>query len=112
MIADTSWRVDDPVPDRNTFFNALDVEQHVRPDRSRDAAYTILHGGLPERIDHVLVSDEFVPQSGHAIGRVLAVEIFSDHLQERRHLTGGDVDLQRIYSDHAAVCVTLGLDAA
>jgi endonuclease/exonuclease/phosphatase family metal-dependent hydrolase len=112
MIADTSWRVDDPVPDRNTFFNALDVEQHLRPDRSRDAAYTILHGGLPERIDHILVSDEFVPQSGHAIGRVIAVEVFSDHLQERRHVTAGGIDLQRIYSDHAAVCVTLELDSA
>ena len=106
MIADSSWRADDPVPDRFTLFNALDVEQHTRPDRGRDAAYTILHGGLPERIDHVLVSRDFVPQEGHALGRVAAVEVFSDHLQERRRVSAG-VDVQRIYSDHAAVCVTL-----
>jgi endonuclease/exonuclease/phosphatase family metal-dependent hydrolase len=106
MIADSSWRVDDPVPDRFTLFNALDVEQHARPERGRDAAYTILHGGRPERIDHVLVSGDFVPQSGPALGRVAAVEVFSDHLQERRRASRG-IDVQRIYTDHAAVCVTL-----
>jgi endonuclease/exonuclease/phosphatase family metal-dependent hydrolase len=110
MIADSSWRADDPLPDRFTLFNALDVEQHARPDRGRDAAYTILHGGVPERIDHVLVSGDFVPQSGPAIGRVTAVEVFSDHLQERRRASRG-IDVQRIYTDHAAVCVTLGFGA-
>ena len=110
MIADSSWRADDPVPDRFTLFNAHDVEQHTRPERGRDAAYTILHGGLPERIDHVLVSTELVPQCGHAIGRVAAVEVFSDHLQERRRASRG-IDVQRIYTDHAAVCVTLAFGA-
>jgi endonuclease/exonuclease/phosphatase family metal-dependent hydrolase len=110
MVADTSWRPDDPAPDRYALFNALDVEQHAQPGRNRVAAYTILHGGQPERIDHVLVSGEFVPQAGVAPGRVVSVEVFSDHLQERRRTNAG-VDLQRIYTDHAAVCVTLALDS-
>lgn len=55
------------------------------------------------RIDHVLLSAEFAPGARSAVGRVAAVEVLADHLVERRR--GGG--LERIYSDHAAVCVAL-----
>jgi len=35
--------------------------------------------------------------------------VFNDHLFERRRLTDGGARLDRIYADHAAVCVTLEL---
>ena len=115
IIADTSWKRDDARSRDQMLFNALDVEQRLSPGRGRDVAYTILHAGEPERIDHVLVSEEFVPGCKHAIGRVAAVQVFNDHLSERRRgLPGGGtsgVDLGRILSDHAAVCVTIVLDS-
>jgi endonuclease/exonuclease/phosphatase family metal-dependent hydrolase len=119
IVADTSWKPDDRPQRDCMLFDALEVETRLSPGRSRDVAFTILHAGEPERIDHVLVSEEFVPQSKHAIGRVLAVEILNDHLAERRRglrlgapANGGTPDLARIYSDHAAVCVTLAFDSA
>ncbi len=107
IVADTSWKREDRPQRDFMLFNALDVEQRLSPGRGRDVAFTILHGGEPERIDHVLVSEEFVPQSKHAIGQVTAVEIFSDHLLERRRAAESGVRLDRIYADHAAVCVAL-----
>lgn len=114
IVADTSWKREDRPQRDCMLFDALDVEQRLAPGRGRDTAFTILHAGEPERIDHVLVSEEFVPQSKHAIGHVAAVEILNDHLAERsrsaRIGTAGGPDLTRIYSDHAAVCVSLVLD--
>ena len=107
IVADTAWKPEDRASRDFVLFNALDVEQRPSPGRGRDVAFTILHGGEPERIDHILVSEEFVPQSKHALGRVAAVEVFSDHLLERRRGTQVGVRLERIYSDHAAMCVTL-----
>jgi endonuclease/exonuclease/phosphatase family metal-dependent hydrolase len=117
IVADTSWKREDRPQRDCMLFNALDVERRLVPGRGRDMAYTILHAGEPERIDHVLVSEEFVPQSRNAIGHVERVEILNDHLVERR---SGRVpaagrqeapDLGRIFSDHAAVCVSLVFDA-
>lgn len=116
IVADTSWKPEDRAQRDQMLFNALDVEQRLAPGRGREMAYTILHAGEPERIDHVLVSEEFVPGCKHAIGRVAAVQVFNDHLSERRHgrwraLQDG-LDLGRILSDHAAVCVSIVLDDA
>jgi endonuclease/exonuclease/phosphatase family metal-dependent hydrolase len=117
IIADTSWKREDHVQRDSMLFNALDVEQRPAPGRGRDTAFTILHAGEPERIDHVLVSEEFVPQSRHAIGHVERVEVLNDHLTERRRgrspLAAGQeaADLQRILADHAAVCVSIVVGA-
>ncbi len=116
IVADTSWKPEDRSQRAHMLFNALDVESRLAPGRGRDMAYTILHAGEPERIDHVLVSEEFVPGSTHALGRVADVQVFNDHLAERR--SGGwqgpqdGVDPARILSDHAAVCVSIVLDAS
>jgi hypothetical protein len=105
IVADTSWQRDDRPQRDFMLFDALDVERREPPGRGRDVAFTILQGGEPERIDHLLVSEAFVRQSRHALGQVTAVQIFNDHLHERRRTDG--VRLDRIYSDHAAVCVTI-----
>jgi len=113
IVADTSWKREDRSQRDCMLFNALDVEQRLAPGRGRDMAFTILHAGEPERIDHVLVSEEFVPRSRNAVGYVERVELLRDHLFERR---GGRApsaglrdgpDLGRILSDHAAVCVSI-----
>lgn len=113
IVADTSWKREDRAQRDCMLFNALDVEQRLAPARGRDTAFTFLHAGEPERIDHVLVSEEFVPQSRNAIGYVERVEVLNDHLFERRNgrvpLAGGQdgPDPGRIFSDHAAVCVSI-----
>lgn len=88
-------------------FDALALAPSPLGGRARDAAFTTLEGGAPERIDHVLVSQAFVPPSPCAIARVEAVEILADHLAERSRADPAG-RLARIYADHAAVCVTLG----
>ncbi len=115
IVADTSWKREDRRQRDCMLFNALDVEQRLAPAAaSRPSGdFTILHAGDPERIDHMLVSEEFVPGCANAIGYVERVEILNDHLLERR---GGRApaagteegpDLGRILSDHAAVCVSI-----
>lgn len=114
IVADTSFKAEDRPQRDCVLFDALDVVRRPAPGRGRDVAYTILHGGEPERIDHVLVSEAFVPPCKHAIGHVAAVEILADHLVERRRAAperaGADgADFSRIFSDHAAVCVAIVL---
>jgi endonuclease/exonuclease/phosphatase family metal-dependent hydrolase len=117
IVADTSWKPDERQTRDTMLFNALDIEQRLGPGRGRDVAFTVLHAGEPERIDHVLVSEEFVPHSKFALGRVAGVEIYNDHLRERRQRQdagrgrgANGPDLMRILSDHAAVCVSIVLD--
>jgi endonuclease/exonuclease/phosphatase family metal-dependent hydrolase len=115
IVADSSWRHDGYSAADRLLFNALDAERQPTPGRGRDVAYSIVHAGEPERIDHIFVSPEFVRARGRAIGYVAAVEHLTDHLIERRRVVGDGsmaAELQRIYSDHAAVCVTLAFDAA
>lgn len=110
IVADTSWKRDDRPQRDHMLFDAFEVERRPSPGRGRDVAYTVLNGGEPERIDQVLVSEEFVPQSKRALGHVAAVDVLNDHLSERRRTSSGAPDLARIYSDHGAVAVTLVFD--
>jgi len=108
MIADVGRQREDGRDSDFGLYDAFDVGQRSAPfDRHRDALFTALDDGEPRRIDHVLVSEAFVQVSKGAIGRVAAFEILSDHLFERRRVADGSARLERIYSDHAAVCVTL-----
>jgi endonuclease/exonuclease/phosphatase family metal-dependent hydrolase len=112
IVADTSWQRPEQPQREHRLFDALDVVERPGAARGRAVAYTVLHAGEPERIDHVFVSEEFVADSGSALARVLAVEIYNDHLTERlAHERGfiAGADPGRIYSDHAAVCVTVEL---
>ena len=51
-----------------------------RQSLQRDVAYTDIHEGHYETIDHVLVSEEFNPDSRFAIGVVEEVHYFNDHI--------------------------------
>ena len=108
IVVDPPWQRDDRRESGFSLYDAVDVEQRAAlPGRSRHASFTTLDRDGPDRIDHVLVSEQFVPGAKGALGRVAAVEVFSDHLLERYRVADGGTPLDRIYSDHAAVCVTL-----
>src|SRR5450830_384404 len=72
-----------------------------RPAGPRDAGvnYTTVHEGHYSTIDHVLVSEEFNGLSPRAIGEVLDVSYFNEHLGTARPEA----------SDHGQVLVRLGL---
>jgi hypothetical protein len=112
LVADTSWKEEGRPPRAHVLYNTLDVAPHPSPGRGRDVAFTILHGGEPERIDHMFVSEPFIAGREKQLARVVAVEIYHDHLAERQAHAHGLVagpDLARIHSDHAAVCTTVEL---
>lgn len=47
----------------------------------RDVAYTHIHQGMPEVLDQILVSEQFLNDSKYAIGEILQVDYFNDHLK-------------------------------
>lgn len=47
----------------------------------KDVAYTHIYQGIPEVIDQLFVSEEFLPDSKFAIGHVERVDYFNDHLK-------------------------------
>lgn len=47
----------------------------------RDVAYTHIHQGMPEVLDQILLSEQFLSDSKYAIGEVLQVDYFNDHLK-------------------------------
>lgn len=47
----------------------------------RDVAYTHVHQGMPEVLDQILISEQFLNTSKYAIGEVLQVDYFNDHLK-------------------------------
>jgi endonuclease/exonuclease/phosphatase family metal-dependent hydrolase len=69
-------------------FHAYDVQtaSAVR----RDVGYSHLYQGLPDTLDQIWVSEEFVAASKFAIGDVVRVEHFNDHLNEGRDRTRSD----------------------
>ncbi len=47
----------------------------------KDVAYTHIYQGMPEVIDQLFVSEEFLPDSKFALGNVESVDYFNDHLK-------------------------------
>ena len=47
----------------------------------KDVAYTHIHQGVPEVIDQLFVSEEFLPDSKFALAEVERVDYFNDHLK-------------------------------
>lgn len=47
----------------------------------RDVAYTHIHQGVPEIIDQMFVSEEFLADSKYAIAEIERVDYFNDHLK-------------------------------
>lgn len=60
----------------------------------RDVAYTHLYQGIPEVIDQLFVSEEFLVDSKYSLGEVERVDYFNDHLKS---------DYADRFSDHGIV---------
>lgn len=60
-------------------FNAYHYQK--RPVVGRDVAYTHLYQGVPEVIDQIFVSEEFLADSRFSLAKVLKVDYFNDHLK-------------------------------
>lgn len=71
----------------------------LRQDHLRHVGYTSIHEGHYSTIDHVLVSEEFNRHSPRAIGEVVDVSYFNDHLRLERPEA----------SDHGQVLVRMRL---
>ena len=60
-------------------FDAARVQS--RFEWMKDVAYTHIYQGMPEVIDQLFVSEEFLPDSKFALGQVERVDYFNDHLK-------------------------------
>ena len=60
-------------------FDAARIQS--RYDWMRDVAYTHVYQGMPEVIDQLFVSEEFLPDSKFSLGQVERVDYFNDHLK-------------------------------
>ena len=69
-------------------FHAYDVQ--TASAIRRDVGYSHVYQGLPDTLDQIWVSEEFVAASKFAIGDVARVEYFNDHLNEGRDRTRSD----------------------
>ncbi len=62
-------------------FDAMRIQ--TKNDPQRYVAYTHIHEGALEVLDHVFVSEEFHPESRHQIAMVREVYSLNDHLHQR-----------------------------
>jgi predicted extracellular nuclease len=92
MIAATSAVAYDRAARDVALYHAYDVQ--TGPTLLRDMAYSHVHQGWPEILDQIWVSEEFVAGSKFALGDVLRVDYFNDHLHDGR---------ERWRSDHGFV---------
>jgi endonuclease/exonuclease/phosphatase family metal-dependent hydrolase len=92
MIAATLAATYDRAARDVALYHAWDVQ--TDPALKRDMAYSHVHQGWPDLLDQIWVSEEFVGHSKFALGDVLRVEVFNDHLHESR---------ERWRSDHGFV---------
>ena len=60
-------------------FDAARIQ--ARYDWMKDVAYTHIYQGMPEVIDQLFVSEEFLPTSKFALGNIERVDYFNDHLK-------------------------------
>ncbi len=98
LIAATSQVAYDRGARDHALFNAWDAQGEF--GLRRDVAYSHIHQGMPEVLDQVFVSEEFLPDSRASIGDVRRVEVFNDHLHEGK---------SRSRSDHGFVRALLRL---
>ena len=79
LLSETSEiRYDKSVRDI-ALFDAANVQTGLA--WTRDVAYTHVYQGMPEVIDQILVSEEFVDSSKFCRAEVLQVDYFNDHLK-------------------------------
>ena len=62
-----------------SLFDAARIQ--ARSGWMKDMAYTHIYQGMPEVIDQLFVSEEFLPDSKYSLGQVERVDYFNDHLK-------------------------------
>ena len=62
-----------------SLFDAARIQ--ARSGWMKDVAYTHIYQGMPEVIDQLFVSEEFLPDSKYSLGQVERVDYFNDHLK-------------------------------
>ncbi|MDM8518487.1 endonuclease/exonuclease/phosphatase family protein [Anaerolineales bacterium HSG6] len=72
----------------------------------QDMAYSHIHNGHYQMLDHILVSQEFVRQNRNRIGQVEYMTVFNDHLIDE---TLSDESIPVWKSDHGQVVATIRL---
>lgn len=84
-------------------YSAKEIQaRHTRGD----FYYTHMHDAYYESLDHILVSQEFMPQNPKHIGRVKYVSVLNDHLMDK-HLMDHPVEVWK--SDHGQVVAQIEL---
>ncbi|MDX2239394.1 MAG: endonuclease/exonuclease/phosphatase family protein [Leptolyngbyaceae cyanobacterium bins.302] len=83
---------------------------HVKDIQARrsygDYYYTHIHNGHYDSLDHIMVSQEFVAENPHHVGRVGYVAVLNDHLIDDS-LNGDSVEVWQ--SDHGQVVASIEL---
>ncbi len=70
---------------KNDFENRLFDAYRIQSQRDplRDVGYSTVHDDCYQTIDHILVSEQFHPQSCFTLGEVMDVRYLNDHLSQR-----------------------------
>lgn len=92
LLAETSEVIYDKTMRDVALFDAARVQTSY--GWMKDVAYTHLYQGMPEVIDQLFVSEEFLVDGKYSIGEVERVDYFNDHLKR---------DYEERYSDHGIV---------
>lgn len=69
--------------------------------------YTHIYNGHYQSLDHILVSQEWIAQNPHRVGKVLYVSVFNDHLIDE---TLSDFKVKPWQSDHGQVVAYFRLE--
>ena len=92
LLAETSEVIYDKAMRDVALFDAARVQTSY--GWMKDVAYTHLYQGMPEVIDQLFVSEEFLVDGKFSLGEVERVDYFNDHLKH---------DYEDRYSDHGIV---------
>ncbi|MDM8527803.1 endonuclease/exonuclease/phosphatase family protein [Anaerolineales bacterium HSG24] len=84
-------------------YNVKDIQAR---QSYQDMAYSYIHNGYYEMLDHILVSQEFVRQNRKRVGEVEYMTVFNDHLIDE---TLSDESIPVWQADHGQVVATIRL---
>lgn len=99
LLAETSEVIYDKMMRDVALFDAARVQTSY--GWMKDVAYTHLYQGMPEVIDQLFVSEEFLVDGKYSIGEVERVDYFNDHLKR---------EYEDRFSDHGIVRAKINLN--
>ena len=82
------------------------AQQIQARESTRDTYFTHIFNGSYEALDHIMVSQEFLPQYPNRVGEVDYVRVFNDHIIDGMQSFD---DIPRTRADHGQVVVKLRL---